>query len=673
MKLPFFLNKAKKLDLYLGLFLKEEQGIALILVNNQGKFTIKEQEKFNYSNGWENLTDDIDEVLYRLEKKSGQNDSQLSKTIFFVYSHLVDEKTNDIKKPFLLKIKDLVKNLQLEALGYIECFEAVSSYLEKKEESPLTSVLLELDKHQLGLFVYRGGKISFKEIIGRTDNIVNDFIQAVGSLKGKMMLPSRIVLYDSGNIDDAAAKIISHHWGGEYFVQMPKIDILKEEEVIEGLINVFAGQIKSDTPDILPRKTEPEQSFGFVIGEDFKQEEQVQPALMPEPTFQKANFNFNGLLARFKKFNLPKINLSFIRGKVAVLFGAGIILISLFLNEYFFHKAQLTVYLPYQSISKTMESEVDFKTASVSANLSDEKPTTGKKEIGEKARGKVSIHNFDDSARTFSKGTELTSAGVKFLLDSEVKVASSSLAADGSAKLPGKISADITALELGPEGNLSKNQRFKFADLSESEYFAINDEALTGGSKREIRTVSEADQISLEKTIIEKAETETKPPSFSQDYEIVKILSETEIVDSNFSNEVGEESTVLKLTAKLDTIYYAYDNNELVDAIIKEVGGEIDKGYELNKENLEIRISDAEIKGNSLDLNYKVNGNAIQKFDKDSLMKKISGISKKRLDELLKSEFKITGYDISIKESLPLLKNILPFFNRNITLKISHL
>lgn len=55
MKLPFFLNQSAKKDVYLGLFLKEEEGIALVMINEQGMLVIKEKENFKYTNGWENL------------------------------------------------------------------------------------------------------------------------------------------------------------------------------------------------------------------------------------------------------------------------------------------------------------------------------------------------------------------------------------------------------------------------------------------------------------------------------------------------------------------------------------------------------------------------------------------------------------------------------------------
>ncbi len=652
MKLPFFSKLMDQDEVYLGLFLKEEEGIALIMVKKQGEIVIREKERFIYTNGWENLTDDVDEILYRLEKNLNV---QLSKTIFFVYSHLVDDKTNDIKKPYLVKIKELVKNLDLTAMGYIECFEAVSFYLEKKEEAPLTSVLLELDKRQLSLFVYKGGKLNYKSVLARTDDIVADFIQATAGLKTKAMLPSRIILYDSKNIDEAAARIISHRWDQDYFVQVPKIGILKEEEVIQGLVDVFSGQIKSKQP------TAPSQSFGFVVGQDIG-EVATREEFIPEKPKKS-----------FSLITIAKIDLSFLKGRIGIILGIVIIILSLFANEYFFHRAQLTIYLSSQAIKKSISEAVNYKTASQSADFSETIATTGKKEIGDKAKGTVSIHSFDNKERTFNKGISLEASGLKFILDGDVKVASSSLAADGSAKLPGKSNGTITAVNIGPESNLSKGQRFQIEDLAKENFFAINETAFSGGSKKEIRTVSLTDQKNLEKAVTDKAKKQEKAPTFSKNEEIIADLSEITLTDPKFSKEVGEEGDKLTLNATVETNYYAYNRNSLLEKIIKEISQEVKPEFIVRKENVNFVIKDVEKTDDNLQLDLDVKAKAVKKFSQEEAVKKIMGKHKASLETILKSDFKVQGYNVVIEDPIPLLKNFLPFFKQNLFIKISSL
>ncbi len=668
MKLPFFSKAAEKKEFYLGLFLKEEKGIALVMVKNGENIEIKEKENFSYTNGWENLSDDVDEILYRFEKRLNV---QLARTIFFVYSHLVDDKTNDIKKPYLDKIKVLVKNLELEAMGYIECFEAVTFYLEKKEETPLTAVLLELDEKQMAVFVYKGGKMIFKNVSSRTDSIVDDLTNATQAIKGKALLPSKIVIYDSGSVDDAAAKIISHRFEEGYFVQIPKISILKEEEILAGFLEVFSGQVAARQPVAAPveKKDQPGNAFGFVVGEDIsgdiKQEEEL-PVAKP-----KTNFKLN--IPQLPKIAFPKINLSFFKGRVGIIFGILIIVFGLFLNEYFFHKAQLTVYLPAQTIEKTLTESVDYKVASVSADLSASAATTGTKEIGDRAQGTVTIHNFDDQDKTFSKGTTLTAAGLSFLLDGDVKVASSTLAADGSAKLPGKSDGQITAAAIGPDSNLSQGTRFAIDNESQSLYFAINAASLSGGSKKEVRTVSLQDQKNLEKTVLNNAKNQISAPSFSSDEVILTQLSNTGLADTNFSKEVGEEADSVTLKAKVESTYFAYNKSSLLQSLLNDLKNDVKQGYDLKPENIVYDFKDVKKNKNALNLNLDVKAKAVKEFDSEAALNKILFQNQTSLENILKTQYQIQGYDVSVSDPLPILNKFMPLFRKNISLKISSL
>ena len=124
---------------YLGLLLKEKEGIVFIIRLTNTNTNIIAKERFVYSNNWDNLVEDIDEVLYRLELKGFKSPE---KSIFFVYSNLVDKYKREIKKIYLLKIKEIVKNLEFKPLGYIEIHDAVIDLITSKEGVPLSTILI---------------------------------------------------------------------------------------------------------------------------------------------------------------------------------------------------------------------------------------------------------------------------------------------------------------------------------------------------------------------------------------------------------------------------------------------------------------------------------------------------------------------------------------------------
>jgi len=666
MKIPFFSLSRKQNDYYLGLFLKEEEGVVMIIDLVGGTMHIREKEKFSYSNGWENLTDDIDEILYRLEKKIEQ---QLSKTIFFVYSHLVDEKAGDIKKPYLVKIKELVKNLELEALGYIECYEAVSSFLQKKEEVPLTAILLELDKTDLGLFVYKGGKISHQAVVPRTSNIVDDFTKGLEDVKGKLLLPSRIILYNSHDLDKTSEMIVNHRFDKDFFIQLPRVDILKEEMVLSGLVGVFADQMgKGNKKILLPTKENNEEVMGFLINQDIAKEKDQQEELETEPKAKKLLPTEKIKLPNFFSFFKPKR----INSSLAAIVGLFIIVSALILNEYFFHQSDLKLYLPSEKIEKTMNLSITYKNATDSSKLTAEGSTSGEKEIGNPAKGKVMIHNFADQEKKLEKGTIFQGGGIKFLLDSDVKIASSSLAPDGSVKLPGKKDGSLTASAIGSEGNIDKGKRFVIADLPEGTYFGINEEAFSGGSKKNIRTVSINDREELRKKILAKSKKEEKisKPNMG---DVVSSLTKTVLKDEIFSAEVGEETNKLTLTATADTEYYYYSKDELVKKILSNLKENIRSGYIIERSMLVYNLDKVKISGDSLSMNATVKAKAIKKTAEEEVLRAVRGKNRAKLDQILREKFAISGYDLKIKEPLPILKNFMPFFYNNINLTFSSL
>ncbi len=661
MKIPFFSKKEQK-EFYLGIFLKEDQGVLMTFLKENGRLELIDQEKFSYTNGWENLTDDVDEALYRLEKNL---EVEIKKSIVFVYSHLVDEKIGDIKQVYLQKIKQLVKVLELQAMGYIECFEAISFYLEKNDQISLTAILIEIDKTQLGIFVYKSGKLEAKKILSRTDNIIADLSEGFEEVKKKTILPARIILYDSGSLDDTATKILSHRWSSDLFVQIPKVDILSEDEVINGLVGIFGEQIKNQIQvkeeDSQTKKER--ETFGFFLNEDVGEKPVVE---------EKKENKFKKALDKLMVF-LPKANSINFSGKIFTVVGVLIIIVSFFINEYFFHRANLTVFLPTQVLEKTAKLNVSYRIASASADFSETIPTTGKQDVGDKARGTVTIHNFDDNEKTFSKNSVLSAAGLKFLLDADIKVASASLAVDGSAKLPGKNTGTVTAEVIGPESNLSKNQRFVFNGLSSSTYFAINDAAFTGGTKKQIQTIAKKDQDDLKAMILSKAKNAIPSIKVLLGEVIVSSLSRVDFSKTNFSKEIGEEGNSLTLKATVSVTQFLYNKSFFVDQALALFQPEVKNDYQLDKENISYTTDKIDLKDNSLIINSKIKAKAVIKISTDEIKKSVLGKHQSTLKEILKNQFKIDGYDLTIKEPLPFLKNYLPFFPNNIILKSSSL
>ncbi|MCL5019141.1 MAG: hypothetical protein M1426_01505, partial [Patescibacteria group bacterium] len=329
--------------------------------------------------------------------------------------------------------------------------------------------------------------------------------------------------------------------------------------------------------------------------------------------------------------------------------------------------------LPTQNLEKNVNLELDYRASSSSASFSETINTTGKQDIGDKARGQVTISNFDDKEKVFAKGSVLQAAKLNFILDSEVKVASSSLTADGSAKLPGKNTGAVTAAQIGPESNLPKSQRFAFDGLSSSTYFAVNESAFTGGSKKQIQTVSKKDQDDLKTAIMNKAKKEIPSIKVLANEAVASSISEVVLSKIVFSKEVGEESSKLTLQATADTTQYLYDKDSFINKAIVLFRPEVKENHSIQKGNVSYIVNKIVKEDESLTIDARVKAKAVIKISTEGIKKSVLGKNQSRVKEILKNEYKIDGYNLDITEPLPVLKNFLPFFLKNIILEISSL
>lgn len=703
-------KKNTKEEFYFGLILKEEEGSGMIIGLDESRTNAHsiDEKKFTYSNGWEGLLEDVDQVLYDLEQR---NSVTLKKVIFFLYSHLIDQSNKQIKKIYARRIKNIADELTIEPLGFIEYHEAIAQRQSEKDEAPLTAIIVELDKPFISVFIYKGGELFFSDSIGKTEDIVSDLETIFTKIKGTV-LPARIILYDATSLIAESHKIVTHKFNDDLFIQLPKVEILRESDVIDSLLHSFSGQFDDDVNAKKLQQGDESETMGFLIGEDIQEKDEPEPD--PQNTTHKHNLNASEeftfkesqkkpnflqkiLSSVYVKFNKPnygqnnetmKINLGILSA-----IGFFLIICSFFLILYFFHKANLTIYYEGKreqkemmltgSIgkSKTPGNSIEIKKAEKKVESTDTIDTTGKKTIGQKATGAVTLYNKDTGDKTFKKGEVLTSqAGIKFLLDSDVKVASASesLTSEGNVlTVTGKAKGQVTAAEIGPTGNLPKGEKLKIGDFSQSLFFALVESPFTGGSKEDIKTVSKEDIATLDKKVTDKMkqEKETIQEASSSDHEKrIDVLSEASIQDKAYSKEVGEEAESLTIHAKGKITVYKYNDTTLKDYIVKEFKTTIPKDYDLHPTNVSYTISNAVKKDDgTIAFTLRVQAKLVPKYDDMEIKGFVTGRTENSLNTILKDRLHAKGFKMEVDTPLPFLKSRLPFFKQNIRVSIDSL
>lgn len=689
-----FLNKGKKQshgEVYIGIFFKEQEGAVMYLEDGKSGLKILGTEHFNYSNGWEQLVDDIDEVLYRLETKTHLSPQ---KAIFFIYSHFVDPQHKEIKRAFLSKIKETAKSLDLKPLGYIECQEAIIEHLRAKEHAPLHMILLEFDRTVVTLALYQGGNNIHEQSVARTGDVINTLTPVLQELKQKYVLPNRLILYDEKSLTNDVSALLSNRWDEEIFPTPPKIDILTQEDLHKCLVEVFARQIhaprQSSAATPVPAddsfmvsgsaesniKENPNEVMGFMIGdetgsqnEDHGIHETDKKSKMP-----KVGNPLNGI--KVPKFKLPSM------GKMAPLVGI-IMLVLLILGlggtEYMFHKANVRVTFPATPVNKdiTVSSNLKMDEGSDSRQVSDTAQTTGQKQVGEKAKGQVTIFNSNlQESQTLSKGTKLTGPNnLAFVIENDVKVASAS----GDASDISSSTAKVTALaaDIGTEYNIGSGTKLTIQGESASNVIAKTESAFTGGSKKQVRVASAADITKLRTKVTDdarKAAAADLKSKVGDGRIIVEDLTRVSLASEKLSKKAGDEADSISLSADVKTTYYTYDKEKLRSTFTRELGRELPKGTKIQPESIAYRILKLEDKNDPENrvVTFKVVARAVPVFDKSQLTARITGKQVSGLDKIVKDGFHANGVEVTSIPRIPPFTVFTPFVKKNITLDVAY-
>lgn len=416
------LNRNKKQDEsenIVAILFRQNEGVGYLchINHTQQSVDILDERAFKYSNAWENLVYDIDELLFNFENI---HNLKLTKATFFVYSHLVDTVTGQLKEPYVQSLKTVISENKLDSLGYIELEESLAQVYTKIEQSPLNAVLVEVDTSSVSVFVYKGGQKSFANTIAKTENLTEDLEELFKRTEKGMLLPARILMYDSPTIESETHTILTHSWPENLFIQLPRVDVVRESELKQAIVfgvtqetfgmnsvkalpatqtaEVTSEQEDPDTEDIEkePIRDDPasvksvkhvksqdksHDSMGFVIGGDVRDNE-ADPYEDDQPPQSDVPSISSHQAVSAPAVSRPRMNMAVItsiidqmrmkfaqlwstirdtgnskqRIMAVVLLVSAIFLVSgsIWATLYFFHKATLTVQYKSEPIEDTL-------------------------------------------------------------------------------------------------------------------------------------------------------------------------------------------------------------------------------------------------------------------------------------------------------------------------------
>lgn len=324
------------------------------------------------------------------------------------------------------------------------------------------------------------------------------------------------------------------------------------------------------------------------------------------------------------------------------------------------------------SESSDFENDViEAKPLSASINGEVSTNATGKKDVGEKAKGTVTIYNTSNSSVTMSSGTQLTASnGQVFLLDGEAKIASASGDIFSGTK-PGTTDVSVTAKDLGTDGNVPSGTKFSVADRST--VAGKNDNAFSGGTKKSVTVVSAEDQAKLRTELIKSIQSDAQKKlkeEASDDEEVLPVTSEPTLQAQRFNKNVGDETKQVTLNANVVFTGFSYRKEDLSE-YAKIALQEQDSEGSLAEKSLTASVGSATAKTkSSATATVLLEAGVIPDFDEKDIITNIQKQSLGDAKDSLRSLPQVEQADITFSPAIPFLPILYPSLPNNIVMQV---
>lgn len=288
---------------------------------------------------------------------------------------------------------------------------------------------------------------------------------------------------------------------------------------------------------------------------------------------------------------------------------------------------------------------------------------TGKKDVGTKATGNLTIKNCEDSnSRALPAGTKMTSGDKNFTTDSAVTIPAGSFSGGGTVCNSPTVLVSATAVENGDSYNLS-NAAFSSPALTAN--FRING-TTGGGTSKQVTVVTQGDIDKAKKDMIDSAGLKAKDELTDKVPKASKAFPETfanEILSFKSSADPDSENTNGTITAKVKYSLLSATSDDLSKLIAHLIGKDISNNLEVYKNGADdakykvLKLTDP----NTADVNVVTNAFVGSKIDKAKLSSELTNKSKKDVADIVKKEVNATNVQVN---SVALVPNMPPFASK---------
>ncbi|MBI3981169.1 hypothetical protein HY345_04180 [Candidatus Microgenomates bacterium] len=301
--------------------------------------------------------------------------------------------------------------------------------------------------------------------------------------------------------------------------------------------------------------------------------------------------------------------------------------------------------------------------------------TTGVKNVGERAKGQVTLYNKTSSPKLFTTGTVISFDKLEFTLDSSASVSAQKIEETGTGAtiVYGKQTVAVTAGAIGTKYNLGAGTKFQIEDFASSAYEAKNDQVFSGGSSKEISVVAKSDMDNLLATLSAEllAKGEKKLEANQSNQRLIKEVSDAQAVKKNYDKVLGTEGDQLTLDLTQKFSVLSYNDQDLKSIMGKLIDKEVPPDYSYSPNNIQSQGVVKKVNEDStvlLAVSFKAK--LIPKIDPLKIQKNLSGKSFSEGEKFLTTLKNVKSFEATITPRLPGMLYSFPRTPQNIKVEI---
>lgn len=329
--------------------------------------------------------------------------------------------------------------------------------------------------------------------------------------------------------------------------------------------------------------------------------------------------------------------------------------------------------------SDNMQAAEDFKGKFI--NLTREKeakfPATGRKNLGGKASGTLSLYNYwDSNPQNLGVGTKFSSSSKTFLGKSAASIPGTSIR--GGNIVPGTASVEIEAENPGEEYNVPAG-RFTIVGLSSAEQEKIygqSNKDITGGFSKEVSVVSESDFNGAKEKLTQEVSQELEE-EFSQAAEGLEVLEkakENQTLEAKSSVEVEGEANDFNLKVSQRQRAIVFEQNNFRKFVFNYLEKQIpyDKMLTLGPDDqINPRVKETKYDEQVMNLEVSTTAKMSSRLEIEKIRQDLKGKSKKTAEGYLQNLNGTSGFEIRYHPSWWLKR--ISFYQKYLKLELEYI